>query len=126
MKRVSLYSSSPRTRPPPVPEPAAEAAAAASAAPTSWRRRLGARLRQHERALLVTLSVVLTLFILWSYVRLHPGPRELTQKDIDGAVVHTLENLPPSSPAAKAYEIISPSVVRVVPTTRTTDGLMIS
>ncbi len=116
MKRVSLYSSSPRTRPPPVPEPAAEAAAAASAAPTSWRRRLGARLRQHERALLVTLSVVLTLFILWSYVRLHPGPRELTQKDIDGAVVHTLENLPPSSPAAKAYEIISPSVVRVVGT----------
>ncbi len=66
--------------------------------------------------MLVTMSVLFTLLILWTYARLHPGPRELTQKDIDGAVVHTLENLPPASPAAKAYEIISPSVVRVVGT----------
>lgn len=42
-----------------------------------------------------------------------PAPRRITQKDIDRAVVHTLETQPLPSPAAKAYEVIQPSVVRV-------------
>lgn len=39
--------------------------------------------------------------------------QRLTQKDIDAAVLHTLNNHPLPSMAAKAYEKIRPSVVRV-------------
>jgi len=42
-----------------------------------------------------------------------PAPGRITQKDIDGAVLHTLETQTLPSPAAKAYEAIRPSVVRV-------------
>jgi S1-C subfamily serine protease len=38
----------------------------------------------------------------------------LTQKDIDAAVLHTLQNKPLPSAAAKAYEAVAGSVVRVV------------
>jgi hypothetical protein len=41
------------------------------------------------------------------------APREITQKDIDEAVLHTLETQILPSPAVKAYETIRPSVVRV-------------
>ncbi len=40
-------------------------------------------------------------------------PRALTQENIDAAVLRTLETQPLPSPAAKAWEIIRPSVVRV-------------
>jgi S1-C subfamily serine protease len=42
-----------------------------------------------------------------------PSPRRITQKDIERAVMHTLETQTLPSPAAKAYDIIRPSVVRV-------------
>jgi S1-C subfamily serine protease len=42
-----------------------------------------------------------------------PTPRRLTQKDIERAVLHTLETQTLPSPAAKAYKAIMPSVVRV-------------
>jgi len=42
-----------------------------------------------------------------------PTPRQITQKDIDRAVRHTLETQTLPSPAAKAYEAVMPSVVRV-------------
>lgn len=42
-----------------------------------------------------------------------PTPRPITQKDIERAVLHTLETQTLPSPAAKAYEAIRPSVVRV-------------
>jgi serine protease DegQ len=41
-------------------------------------------------------------------------PRSLTQQDIDAAVRHSLEAKPLPSKAAKAYQAIAPSVVRVV------------
>ncbi len=41
------------------------------------------------------------------------GPREITQHDIDAAVLRTLETQPLPSRTAKAFEIIRPSVVRV-------------
>jgi S1-C subfamily serine protease len=46
---------------------------------------------------------------LWS----QPQPRALSQEDIDSAVLHTLENKTLPSRAAKAAEIVRPSVVRV-------------
>lgn len=42
-----------------------------------------------------------------------PTPHRITQKDIERAVLHTLETQTLPSPAAKAYEAIMPSVVRV-------------
>jgi S1-C subfamily serine protease len=42
-----------------------------------------------------------------------PVPHRMTQKDIEKAVLHTLETQTLPSPAAKAYEVIMPSVVRV-------------
>jgi S1-C subfamily serine protease len=118
MKKVTLYSSSGHTtrapREPPVPS--AEVQPATSVPAATLRQRLRAGLRRYERVLLVTASVLVTLLVLAAQARLYPPPRELTQKDIDSAVVHTLENLPPASPAAKAYETVSPSVVRVVGT----------
>ncbi len=38
---------------------------------------------------------------------------QLTQRDIDNAVLNTLETQPLPSPAAKAYQVIGPSIVRV-------------
>jgi S1-C subfamily serine protease len=40
-------------------------------------------------------------------------PREITQEDIRAAVLHTLETNALPSPAARAYEVIRPSIVRV-------------
>jgi S1-C subfamily serine protease len=42
-----------------------------------------------------------------------PAPRRITQKDVERAVLHTLETQALPSPAARAYQIIKPSVVRV-------------
>jgi len=42
-----------------------------------------------------------------------PAPQRLTQEDIDAAVLNTLENKPLPSRAAKAYETVRGSVVRV-------------
>ena len=47
-------------------------------------------------------------------IALRPASHKLTQEDIDASVMHTLENNTLPSPAAKAYEAIIPSVVRVV------------
>jgi S1-C subfamily serine protease len=44
---------------------------------------------------------------------MQPVPRQITQRDIDAAVLHTLETKRLPSAAARAYGIIHPSVVRV-------------
>jgi S1-C subfamily serine protease len=67
------------------------------------------------------------LHLLWSVVGLlalllaisfslplRPAARQLTQDDINAAVLKTLETTPLPSPAAKAYDAIIPSVVHVV------------
>ncbi|MEO5699300.1 MAG: trypsin-like peptidase domain-containing protein [Casimicrobiaceae bacterium] len=113
MKKATLYSTSAHTKPRVPAQPTADAAAPP---PPSWRARAATQLRRYERLLLVATSVLLTVALFATYTRMHPPPRSLTQKDIDNAVVHTLENLPTPSPAAKAYEIVIPSVVRVLGT----------
>jgi S1-C subfamily serine protease len=57
---------------------------------------------------LFALATAGSLFALLAHM-----PRNLTQKDIDGAVLKTLETVPLPSKAAKAFEAIAPSVVRV-------------
>jgi serine protease DegQ len=49
-----------------------------------------------------------------THAKLRPVPGELTQKDIDAAVLNTLENTPLPSLESKAYAAILPSVVRVI------------
>ena len=56
------------------------------------------------------MALTLTLLAL----RWAPGHRAVTQDDIDAAVRQSLEKEPLPSQAAKAYEAILPSVVRVV------------
>jgi S1-C subfamily serine protease len=52
--------------------------------------------------------------LMTSFLALRPGVRPVTQDDIDHAVRESLEKEPLPSQAAKAYEAILPSVVRVI------------
>ena len=127
MKRVSLYSRSNRscaraegTPPGQRARAAAESQAPENATPPKgWWRRFYAR---HERAVLAVGSGVFTLIAILGYA-LIATPFSLTQKDIDLAVRHTLENMPPEySMASMAYEVIRPSVVRVRAYKKDEDG----
>ena len=112
MRRPAFYSRSPRT-PPQAAEQAdapasPEAAGAVAAAPA----RAGWQPGPRSFALLAVLCAALaTGGTVW-------GPRQggkaLTQKEIDAAVLHTLQTATLPSPAAKAADIIRPSIVRVV------------
>ena len=79
------------------------------------RFRTVARFARHDtRALWMVIGFLslLLLAALWLAL-LRPGARQLTQADIDAAVLKTLESNVLPSPAAKAYEAILPSLVRV-------------
>jgi S1-C subfamily serine protease len=56
---------------------------------------------------------LMALLLVWWHASSGPAPRRITQKDIERAVIHTLETQSLPSPAARAYEAILPSVVRV-------------
>ncbi len=125
MKKVALYSSSPWSRKlEPAPrrrgfaasgeaEPASDSAGAPVSAPPrkAWFKRFGER---HERALLLVAGALIAFTIAAVYMGTRPLPRALTQKDIDAAVLHTLETAQIPSVASKAFEAIRPSVVRVI------------
>jgi S1-C subfamily serine protease len=111
MKKAPLYSRSrrgvaaPTTTPPPEP--------VVPVTPVPTRQRLAGFVRRHERhlwALAVLLLVVTAL--LW---RVAPkGPPVLTFEQIDHLVRKSIEEKPLASAAARAYDKIIPSVVRVV------------
>jgi S1-C subfamily serine protease len=84
-----------------------------AATPPKRPGRLPAFAGRHERALLALSSALLTALCFLVYLNLTP-PQQLTQKDIDAAVMHTLNNTTLPSPEAKAFAKIRPSVVRVV------------
>jgi S1-C subfamily serine protease len=124
MKRVTLYSSSSRSRPAGWPHRAEGAetsgrdgegsdaafpALAGDRPPSRVRRFLARR----GRVVLVTAVALLALMLAYTFTGSRPAPQRLTQEDIDAAVLRTLETKPLPSPAAKAYEVIRPSVVRV-------------
>jgi S1-C subfamily serine protease len=120
MKRVALYSSSRRPRSPVRPSgisPPGQAkgndqtpeTASAPARPLLLRNLV----QRHDRTFWVVVGGLLALLLVWGFASMAPAPRRITQKDIQRAVVHTLETQALPSPAAKAYEIIKPSVVRV-------------
>jgi S1-C subfamily serine protease len=112
MKRMSLYSRSKRARGAQGGDAAApEGGAAAGKAPRRERWR-AFRLR-HERFLSLAAIAFIVLGIAAAHAILTRPPRSLTQEDIDAAVLHTLETVPMPAHAAKAYEAVRRSVVRV-------------
>jgi S1-C subfamily serine protease len=113
--RKSLYSSSPTRRR--AGEPPAAPESQRSDAPTpvekprerAWRRLY----TRHEKLLLVLAGALVALAAVFGREALRPPPQELTQEDIDAAVVRTLEKKPVPSPAIKAYQAVRPAIVRV-------------
>ena len=78
-------------------------------------KRLTNKLRADNLYLLWSVIGLMALMLVVSLsLAIKPDARRLTQKNIDAAVLKTLETTVLPSPAAKAYEAISPSVVRVV------------
>jgi S1-C subfamily serine protease len=120
MKQAPLHSRSPRRQPAPPAAPAVEGPApgapaaelppARAAASTRWRGFFG----RHPAPLWALAGALLAALALVTAQRLRPDPRAITQDDIDAAVRESLEKEPLPSAAAKAYEAILPSVVRVV------------
>ena len=115
MKKAPLYSRSPR-RAPAAPKPGDDGATlpglaqpAVENAPAPGRIRR--RLQRHAAPLWALAGAVLAVLVM---MQLRPGGPAVTQDDIDTAVRLSLEKEPLPSAAAKAYEAILPSVVRVV------------
>src|SRR5688572_5204049 len=114
MKRVSLYSTSqrghaPRMRLPPPPTPVPDAPKESAAAPAATRRGW----QRFERPIVLFAGAALAVAAVYLHGANAPTPRQITQKDIDSAVLRTLETKPLPSRAAIAYDLIKDSVVRV-------------
>ncbi|RYF75160.1 MAG: trypsin-like serine protease [Comamonadaceae bacterium] len=122
MRRPARYSPSPKVQPAAPPDASGAASVdqnrSADAQPgTTLASGANARGRRWEPgrgafALLLALSMALAAGAAWMWP--HNGPRALTQKDIDAAVLRTLATTTLPSPAARASEVIAPSLVRVV------------
>ncbi len=108
MKRVTLYSSSRRSRSPVRPSGTSLPDQVPPLLVRLWKV-----IRRHDHVLWAVGGGILALLLVWGHASLAPTPRRITQKDIERAVLHTLETQTLPSPAAKAYEAIRSSVVRV-------------
>jgi S1-C subfamily serine protease len=111
MRRPALYSSSRSRRPANGAQPQAEAVEQTPAAAAKPRRRFGLSSPRLLWSAIVLLASALALSVV---VTLRPAPRQITQDDINKAVLKTMETQTLPSEYAKAYENIRPSVVRVV------------
>ena len=115
MRRPALYSSS--------SQPSQDQARADTSLPaTPAPRRFSRSSFSSPRLLWPTLLVLAVLLIISLSPALRPLPRRLTQEDINAAVLKTLETTRLPSAVAKAYEVIRPSVVRVVGYGKSRDG----
>ena len=119
MRRHTLYSSS--AKPEQLISPVQ---VTAEVTPSSWWRfkSLQKHLRLNNLYLLWSMLGLLTLMLALSLFASKPGERKLTQEDINAAVLKTLETTQLPSAAAKAYDTIIPSVVRVVGYSKNKEG----
>ena len=108
MRRPALYSSTHTPARPADPVVSADAAPVAKAP----RRRMPSA--SDPRVLWLAIGLVALTLIVVVVLLLRPAARKLTQEDIDAAVLKTLETNTLPSAAAKAHEVIAPSVVRVM------------
>lgn len=83
-----------------------------------WRERLPHWQERHWRWLSLVALLALLAQAFWPSVQ----QRKLTQKDIDAAVLRTLETANLPSPAARAAAAVAPSLVRVVGFVTDKDG----
>ena len=122
MKKVTLYSSShssTRGRPAAADQPSQLTTADSSGVNSSQTPNQQPRSRwrnffaRYERPLWVGAAGLLALLVVFTNAWIAPSTRQITQEDIQAAVMHTLESVTLPSPAAKAYEVIRPSIVRV-------------
>ncbi|MBS0321497.1 MAG: trypsin-like peptidase domain-containing protein [Proteobacteria bacterium] len=132
MPRVPLYSRSPRAgspgRPPgaaaseapaaPTVPPAAPALPSpgeveAPAHPRTRRQRLRATLARWQAPLWALGGALVVGGAVLTHGWLAPRAHDLTQKELDAAVLHTLDNNVLPSASAKAFAAIAPSVVHV-------------
>ena len=119
MRREALYSSS---APPGLPTSTAQAETEVTPSPW-WRfKSLQKHLRLNNLTLLWVMVGLLALMLALSLMSGKPGARKLTQEDINAAVLKTLETTQLPSAAAKAYDTIIPSVVRVVGYSKNKEG----
>ncbi|MDP2257221.1 MAG: trypsin-like peptidase domain-containing protein [Polaromonas sp.] len=118
MRRPALYSSSRRTSHDPDGRDFPGEINWATPPPPQTPSRLSRWFQHasdHQFYLLWSVVGLLALMLAISLaVPLRPAARPLTQGDINAAVLKTLETTVLPSPAAKAYDAIIPSVVRVV------------
>ncbi len=111
MRRPALYSSSRSgIAPKAFPADTAPAEPPAGPAPTP-RLSFSASSPRLLWAAIMLLAILLTFSLALS---LRPGQRRLTQEDINAAVMKTMETQVMPSDYARAYDKISPSVVRVI------------
>lgn len=141
MRRTPLYSGSQPARtvrrattPAPEAAPASATAFASATAPASATsparsderrhrplhaaarglQRAGAFVLRHEGLLAIAAAAIVAAAIAWSFAASHPAPPALTQDEFDHAVMHTVVHNVLPSQAARAYEAIRGSVVRVM------------
>src|SRR5215208_6112514 len=94
MKKVALYSSSNRSRKIQATATSPDAAADGGppqepiAAPPGRLRRFYSRF---ERSILLVAGALFAVALVATYAKTRPAAHEYTQKDIDAAVLHTLE-----------------------------------
>ena len=116
MRKTALYSRSAARPGLASPAAASEPGATADPMPGTPRHprwQLATAFLASPRGLWIAIGVLTFLLLFTLAQALRPGARALTQEDIDAAVLSTLEKTPLPSPAARAAEVIRPSVVRV-------------
>jgi S1-C subfamily serine protease len=106
MKRASLYSNSSHTRSPEQQSPEQPVEARPRRA---WRNLY----TEYERKLLLGAAVLLALISLSTHFGNAPAQQPLSQQLIDAAVARALAEQSPPSPAAKVYDAVKGSIVRV-------------
>jgi S1-C subfamily serine protease len=105
MKRASLYSSS-RVRP-------ENAAPVAGPPKIALKTRFKESFRRYRVPLAAATPGLVALAVVLFQSTYAPAPQNLTQEDIDAAVVRSFESVPLPSAATKAYESVRGSIVRV-------------
>ena len=113
MKRTALYSSSGKKRPPPMEALGAPLPPRTEPPQSRVVPRFKLFVHAHRTPALVLAGMLAVFSGILLDRHLSESPPLITQRDIDRAVRASLEEKPLPSKAAKAYEVILPSVVRV-------------
>ena len=115
MRRAALYSRKPSAQgADQLPAPAVAAVVSPSAPSVSrGASHIYQRLQRLPLWAALLLCALLTASLTWALTQQVGAPQRLTQDDINAAVLHTLNTQELPSRAARAAQLIAPSVVRV-------------